>query len=238
MSQRNHIPSPPVVSLLILLIGILTVSTVAFAQHGGILAGMGDGRINQVAHFGGDHIYCDSSSSVVVPPAIPGGVSYLVPGFFLLNSTGQVLWRVPGEAVLQALGTAELNGDPVLVAAGWRTYGPTTITVREATHAIYHTYINLFTFTGYDEWGHANNLNFTNCDPVAPPGQADLNPGAPSTEEPKPPMPPTPGDEPTAEPTAEPTDEVLMCFDEVDEVTIPCDQCPGGYSEERLVCLY
>jgi hypothetical protein len=203
-----------------------------------------DGRINQVAHFGGDHIYCDSSSSVVVPPVIPGGVSFLVPGFFLLNSNGQVLWRVPGESVLQALGTAELNGDPVLVATGWGTYGPTTITVREATHAIYHTYVNLFTFTGYDEWGHANSLNFANCDPVAPPGQAAANPGVPTTEEPKPPMPPTPTDEspvPTDEPpitTPEPTEEVLMCVDEVEMIELPCDECPGGYSEETLKCLY
>ena len=236
MSQRKRIPVPPVVSLLILLIGFLAISSMAFAPQGGILAGLGDGRINQVAHFGGDHIYCDSSSSVLLPPAIPGGLSLFVPGFFLLNSNGQVLWRVPGTTVLQALSTAELNGKPVLVATGWGTYGPTTITVREVSDAITHSHVNAFTFTGYDEWGHANSLGFTNCDPVAAPGQADANSSVPGTEEPKPPV---PTDEPpitTPEPTEAPTDEVLMCQD-INEI-IPCDQCPGGYSEERLECYY
>lgn len=116
-----------------------------------------DGRINQVAHFGGDALYCvtdDRSPTTQFPET--GSI-----GFRLLNLNGQELWYVPSEDVAAVLAGIAPGAAPKLVATGTGTYGATALYAQIEDNGR-----RLFTFTGYDEHGKSNSLTFEDCTPV------------------------------------------------------------------------
>ncbi len=146
------------------LILILTGATLAAGQ--GMV--QPDGRINQVAHFGGDAFYCVDSSFISTPnypEMIDGG------GFRLLNSGGQELWFVPAADILAAITESLANETAVLVAEGQGTYGPVRL------YTYFDGNAQQFVFSGYDEFGKTNSLTFVPCTPVGP------IPQEPSSEE-------------------------------------------------------
>ncbi len=137
------------------LILILTGATLAAGQ--GMV--QPDGRINQVAHFGGDAFYCVDSSFISTPnypEMIDGG------GFRLLNSGGQELWFVPAADILAAITESLANETAVLVAEGQGTYGPVRL------YTYFDGNAQQFVFSGYDEFGKTNSLTFVPCTPVGP----------------------------------------------------------------------
>lgn len=116
-----------------------------------------DRRINQIAHFGGDALYCvtdDRSPTTQFPET--GSI-----GFRLLNRNGQELWYVPSEDVAAILAGITPGDTPKLVATGTGTYGATALYAQ-----IQDNGRRLFTFTGYDEHGKSNSLIFEDCTPV------------------------------------------------------------------------
>jgi hypothetical protein len=126
-----------------------------------------DGRINQVAHFGGDALYCVDRDFIPTNQYSDFGQG----GFRLLNMEGQELWFVPAAQISAAVAEAKETGKGVLVAEGYGSYGPVTI----------YTYVtdendDYFVFSGYDEFGKPNSLTFKFCIPVGPipgePGEA------------------------------------------------------------------
>lgn len=116
-----------------------------------------DGRINQVAHFGGDALYCVDQNFIATNQYDELG------GFRLLDSAGQVLWFVPAADITAAIAQAQTTGETVLIAEGYGTYGPVAI----YTYASGDGNTN-FSFSGYDEFGKPNWLMFKFCDPVRP----------------------------------------------------------------------
>lgn len=118
-----------------------------------------DGRINQVTHFGGDALYCVDRDFMPTNQYSDFGSG----GFRLLNSEGQELWFVPSATISAAVAEAKATGKGVLVAEGRGTYGPVAI----------YTYVtgendDYFVFSGYDEFGKPNSLEFKFCIPVGP----------------------------------------------------------------------
>jgi hypothetical protein len=118
-----------------------------------------DGRINQVAHFGGDALYCVDRNMNPTTQYSDWGEG----GFQLLSMTGQVLWFVPAEQIAAAVAEAKATGGGVLVGTGDGSYGPTSI----------YTYLtadgdDYFVFNGYDEYGKPNSIEWKFCTPVSP----------------------------------------------------------------------
>ncbi|HVU10880.1 MAG TPA: hypothetical protein VHD90_06360 [Phototrophicaceae bacterium] len=114
-----------------------------------------DGRINQVAHFGGDALYCvdgNRNPTRQLPTTDPGG-------FRLLNMNGQELWFVPGHDVEAALEKSVIGGDWQLIASGSGTYGPVSLHTWNVggQNGIFYEFI------GYDEHGKSNTLIFQSC---------------------------------------------------------------------------
>ena len=130
---------------------LLIVIVIVFARQ----IAQADGRINEVAHFGGDALYCvdaNRNPTDQLPTTDPKG-------FRLLNMNGQELWYVPGHDVEAALAKSVIGGDWELIAEGNGTYGPTSL----------HTY-NVggpngifYVFGGYDQYGKTNSLTFQSC---------------------------------------------------------------------------
>ncbi|MBI1257212.1 MAG: hypothetical protein GC204_07050 [Chloroflexi bacterium] len=175
----------------LLLIGIIVVLARQIAQA--------DGRINEVAHFGGDALYCvdaNHNPTDQLPTTDPKG-------FRLLNMNGQELWYVPGHDVEAALAKSVIGGDWELIAEGSGSYGPVSL----------HTY-NVggpngifYVFTGYDEHGKTNSLTFQSCRVGPAVGSlptASLSASVAPTDgpSPTPSSTPTDGPSPTASDTA------------------------------------
>lgn len=134
---------------------VMTGTTLASAQN----PVHRDGRINQVAHFGGDALYCVDRNFVPTNQYSDFGDG----GFRLLNMSGQELWFVPAAQIAIAVAEAKETGQGTLVAEGQGSYGPVRI----------HVYVtaagdDYFVFTGYDEYGKQNSLTFKFCIPVGP----------------------------------------------------------------------
>lgn len=146
---------------------LLTALTLSFVLVGLIstvfaeltLALPNDGRINVVAHFGGDALYCvDENANPTNDFA-----AFSTGGFSLLDIGGQALWFVPAAQVAEAIEAARESGEGVLVASGSGTYGPVYL----------YTYVSgqdiiTFVFTGVDEHGASNSLSFELCNAVGP----------------------------------------------------------------------
>jgi len=125
-----------------------------------------DGRINIAHHFGGDALYCVDQSFMATTQYSDAGGG----GFRLLSMTGQELWFVPAVDVAAAVSQAKATGQAVLIGQGLGTYGPVSLMA----------YLlggdDMFAFSGFDEWGKANEVTFKFCQPDAiaprPEGQA------------------------------------------------------------------
>lgn len=116
-----------------------------------------DGRLNQIAHFGGDAFYCVDDNRNPTNQFSDHGAT----GFRLLNKDGQELWYVSPE-ILGAVLPKVSPGEPVtLIATGSGSYGATALYVE-----IRRDGRRFFTFTGYDEHGKTNSLTFEDCNPV------------------------------------------------------------------------
>jgi hypothetical protein len=154
-----------------------------------------DGRINQVAHFGGDALYCVDRDFNATNQYSDFGQG----GFRLLNSEGQELWFVPAAQISAAVAEAKVSGSGVLVGEGQGSYGPVMI----------YTYVtgdndDYFVFSGYDEFGKPNSLTFKFCTPVGPDKPEPQTPPSAETQEPPPPPPPAETQEPPPPPPPPP----------------------------------
>lgn len=115
-----------------------------------------DGRLNQVAHFGGDAFYCVDENHNPTNQYLESGQ-----GFRLLNLDGQELWVVSPSEVDSVVSNVTPGQGVVLVAVGTGTYGATALYVEIEPGGR-----RFFTFTGYDEHGKTNSLRFEDCTPV------------------------------------------------------------------------
>ncbi len=157
----------------LVLIAVIGISVVAAQQ-----LNFPDGRINQVAFFGGDALYCIDKNYFVTDNydiMISGG------GFRLLNKTGQELWFVPAADVTKASEQSTVGGAPVLIAKGQGSYGEAALyATRAANGDIF------FIFSGFDEHGKPNSFAFTGCGPrggAAPAAVPTVEPTAVVTRE-------------------------------------------------------
>jgi hypothetical protein len=118
-----------------------------------------DGRLNQVTHFGGDAFYCVDRDFLPTQQYSDFGDG----GFRLLNMQGQELMFIPALQISAAVAEAKETGKGVLVGEGTGTYGPVQV----------YTYVtnendDYFIFSGYDEYGKPNSIEFKFCIPVGP----------------------------------------------------------------------
>jgi hypothetical protein len=122
--------------LLVLLLGI----TVTQAQDN-----YGDGRINQVSHFGGDALYCEA------------GV-----GCWVLDKNGNQLWDISQAAIDELFEQACESGTSVYQDVGVGTYGMMTFHI-----SCYEGLPKTLELFGYDEWGKINSVKFaTSYEPI------------------------------------------------------------------------
>lgn len=132
--------------LLVLIVGITAVMAQSLVQP--------DGRINQIAHFGGDALYCMDASDNVTND------SSTFDYFLLRDKNGQPLWTLSKEQVELGLGQITLAKTTFLLGEGDGTYGPVYLFGNAAEDGSPY-----FIFIGFDEWGKENRLIFTACTP-------------------------------------------------------------------------
>ena len=118
-----------------------------------------DQRLNQVAYFGGEALYCVNSD--YEPTTNYGEMA----GFRLLDISGQELLYVPSSDVAAAVSESLAANQGVEVATGAGAYGPVAL-YAYADSADPDTVT--FTFNGSNEWGRPESLTFTNCFPEGP----------------------------------------------------------------------
>ena len=166
MNITSRSTSQQIVILLVLLAALFLISVAPVAAVDDLV--QPDGRVNQVAHFGGDALYCVDRDFVPTHQYSDFGQG----GFRLLDIDGQELWFVPALQISAAVAEAKATGKGVLVGEGRGSYGPTSI----------YTYVtsdgdDYFIFSGYDEFSKLNSLTFKFCIPVGPiphpPGTGD-----------------------------------------------------------------
>jgi hypothetical protein len=122
--------------LLVLLLGIIVIQ----AQDN-----FGDGRINQVSHFGGDALYCEA------------GV-----GCWVLDKNGNQLWDISQAAIDELFEQACESGTSVYQDVGVGTYGMMTFHI-----SCYEGLPKTLELFGYDEWGKINSVKFaTSYEPI------------------------------------------------------------------------
>ncbi len=132
--------------LLTLIIGM----SVAVAQ-----SSYTDGRLNEIAHFGGDVLYCmDSSDNVTNNSAT---FAY----FMLRDENGQPLWTLDKATVELGLGQIAIKQSAFLLGEGDGTYGPVYLYANAAQDGSPY-----FIFIGFDEWGKENRFTFYGCTPT------------------------------------------------------------------------
>lgn len=140
--------------LIVLVLGLSAVMAQQLVQP--------DGRINQIAHFGGDALYCMDASNNVTNDS--STFAY----FQLLDKSGQQLWTISKEDVELGLGQIDVKPTPYLLGEGKGTYGPVYLFSNAAQDGSPY-----FIFIGFDEWGKTNTLVFYGCTP-------EVSPQAPS----------------------------------------------------------
>lgn len=132
--------------LMILIVGLSAVIAQPLVQP--------DGRLNQIAHFGGDALYCmDAADNVTNDSAT---FDY----FLLRDASGQALWTLSKEQVELGLGQIALAKTAFLLGEGDGTYGPVYLFGNAAADGSPY-----FIFIGFDEYGKENRLIFYGCTP-------------------------------------------------------------------------
>ena len=144
-----------VVPLAIVALALAVTASVALADD----LVQPDQRINQVAYFGGEALYCVNSD--YEPTTNYGEMA----GFRLLDISGQELLYVPASDVTAAVSESQASNEGVEVATGAGSYGP--VALYTYSDPAYPDTID-FTFVGSNEWGRPESLSFTNCFPVGP----------------------------------------------------------------------
>ncbi len=139
---------------LVLLIGMLLTlivgMSVVIAQ-----SSYTDGRLNEIANFGGDTLYCmDSSNNVTNDTST---FAY----FQLLNIDGQPLWSLDKATVELGLGQIAIKPTAYLLGQGEGTYGPVYLYANAAQDGTPY-----FIFVGFDSWGKENRFTFYGCTPA------------------------------------------------------------------------
>lgn len=125
-----------------------------------------DGRINQIAHFGGDALFC------VDADGNPTNDYEKMAEIRLLNAEGQVLWSLPAESILASVADAEASGDDQVVGTGDGSFGTGTLSVIETGD------VPTFEFSGYDEFEKLNSVQFQGCQAVGPAAPEPSSPAA------------------------------------------------------------
>lgn len=134
--------------LMVIFIGVTAVSAQQNLIHS-------DKRLNQIADFGGDALYCiDGNQS---PTNDTKGWDH----FQVLNRNGQELWTLDRTTVEEGLGQIGYGKPPVLLGNGQGTYGE--INLYSNANADGTPY---FIFMGADEYGKPNMITFLGCTPV------------------------------------------------------------------------
>lgn len=130
-----------------LLLILLLLTAVSFVAAEDSVWANWDGRINVIAHFGGDALYCDASE-----------------GCWYLNSAGEQLWNIPQDAIDAAMNTACESGTSESIEVGAGSYGINYLLIH-----CYQGYAPMLTLTGFDEWGNQNSMDFQpDYQPVGP----------------------------------------------------------------------
>jgi hypothetical protein len=134
--------------LAVILVGVAAVG----AQQGLVQT---DQRLNQVADFGGDALYCiDTNQS-------PTNDTKTWDHFELLSGTGQVLWTLPRTTVEEGLGMIKYGTPPVLLGSGQGTFGAINLYGNANADGT-----PFFIFTGFDDHYKPNQIQFLGCTPV------------------------------------------------------------------------
>ena len=134
-------------AIAVLTLGIAVVSATPLVQS--------DGRLNQIADFGGDALYCVDSN---IQPTNDSASFY---EFRLLNSSGAELWTLSRKTVEEGLGEIKYGGKPVLLGSGQGTFGPVNLYGNAAEDGSPY-----FIFTGFDDHYKPNLIIFYACTPV------------------------------------------------------------------------
>jgi hypothetical protein len=128
-----------------------------------------DGRINQVAHFGGDSLYCvDANGS-------PTNDYAALAAFRVLDISGQDLWELSAEEVAASLAALDATGEDQIIGTGAGSYGTATLRLLANEGGT-----PSFQFAAYDEYGKLNTLEFQGCGPVGPSAPTTTQSSAPS----------------------------------------------------------
>ncbi len=130
-----------------LALGLMVVSANPLVQS--------DKRINQIADFGGDALYCLDNAFQ------PTNDSKSFEEFELLNSSGQPLWTLSRATVEEGLGQIKYGGKPVLLGEGHGTFGEIKLYGNAAVDGSPY-----FIFTGFDDHYKPNLMIFYACTPV------------------------------------------------------------------------
>ncbi len=138
-----------------LAVGILIMVFVGAAAVMGQQLVQSDKRINQVADFGGDALYCiDGNHSTT-------NDTKSWDHFELLNANGQSLWTLPRSTVEEGLGMIKVGAPPVLLGSGQGTFGAINLYGNANPDGT-----PFFVFTGFDDHYKPNQIIFLGCTPV------------------------------------------------------------------------
>ncbi len=136
---------------LVLIAGLMLTLVMGFS----LAQAKSDGRLNEIAHFGGDTLYCMDSSNNVTNDS--STFAY----FLLLDENGQPLWTLDRATVELGLGQIDLKPTAYLLGQGDGTYGPVYLYGNAAQDGSPY-----FIFVGFDEWGKENMFTFYGCTPT------------------------------------------------------------------------
>jgi hypothetical protein len=142
---------------LLILVGLVLVGGFSISIVTARQTSSPDGRINEVAYFGGDALYCVDSQYFMTndyDTMIGGG------GFRLLDKRGQELWFASAADIAKALQQAFSSEMPALAASGEGSYGESALYVNKSSGGG-----AIFIYTGFDEHGKLNSLTFNSCVP-------------------------------------------------------------------------
>ncbi len=202
---------------------IWTASAVLFAvlvMVSGVIAQISDGRINEVAHAGGNVLYCWDDNGLVTTDYSTGRIVALSPdGQLLLDADGAELAR------LVALAESGELAETQRVTTATDRFGTGEISLWVRT-------TGQFMLTGTDEHGKAFDFQWRGCQPVTAP--ADEEPE--ETELPAEPTEPPPVDPCEENPEAE------GCIESPLPPPPPCIECElpcvgEGCDEPQPLCF-
>ncbi|MBI1256495.1 MAG: hypothetical protein GC204_03400 [Chloroflexi bacterium] len=140
---------------LIIAMGLLAILVIGLTVVAADPLVHSDKRINQVADFGGDALYCMDAANN------PTNDTATFEYFRLLNVNGVELWRLSRADVEKGLGSIGYGWPPVLLGTGQGSYGEVNLYANAAEDGTPY-----FIYTGFDEYGKPNIISFYGCTTV------------------------------------------------------------------------